>query len=172
MYLQPLHIQPIRDLRATTKGDMRKGKARTTVEHMARECVANQLRTLSRVVTGIYEKELRPLKLKAGQMVILAITGRRGRVRASEISRMLQVDASTLSRNLERMRARGWLELAEGDDERSRPLQLTASGREILAEAILAWERAQAKAVTLLGQDGVVDLRRLAAKVRAGAAAD
>lgn len=151
---------------------MPRGKPRTTVQQMARECVANQLRTLSRVVTGIYEKELRPLKLKAGQMMVLAITERRGRVRAAEISRMLHVDASTLSRNLERMRARGWLELAEGDDERSRPLQLTASGREILGEAILAWERAQAKAVTLLGDDGVADLRRMAAKVKATNAAD
>lgn len=140
-------------------------RTRRTVDRMARECVANQLRTLSRVVTGIYEDELRPLKLKPSQMVILAVTARFGQVRATELSRMLHVDASTLSRNLERIRARRWLEEAHAGDERSRPFRLTASGRAILREAILAWERAQAKAVTMLGKKGVADLRRLTAKV-------
>jgi len=142
------------------------------VDRMARECVANQLRTLSRVVTGIYENELRPLKLKASQMVILAVTARLGQVRATELSRILQVDASTLSRNVERIRARGWLEQALAGDERSRPFRLTASGKEILSEAVLAWERAQAKAVALLGRQGVADLRRLTAKVKATAPGD
>ena len=138
-----------------------------TLDRMARECVANQLRTLSRVVTGIYEDELRPLKLKASQMVILAVTARLGQVRATELSRMLRVDASTLSRNVERMRARGWLEETRAGDERSHPFQVTTSGEKILDEAVLAWERAQTKAVALLGKEGVADLRRLTVKVNA-----
>ena len=142
------------------------------VDRMARECVANQLRTLSRMVTGIYEDELRPLKLRASQMVILAVTARLGQVRATELSRMLHVDASTLSRNVERIRARGWLEQARAGDERSHPFRLTASGKEILGEAVLAWERAQAKAVALLGRQGVADLRRLTVKVKATAPGD
>jgi DNA-binding MarR family transcriptional regulator len=96
---------------------------------MARECVGKQLRMLDRVVTGIYEDELRPLKLKASQMVILVLTATRGEVRAVEIARELQLDASTVSRNVERMRSRGWLEAVPGRDERSRPFRLTARGR-------------------------------------------
>ena len=59
---------------------MARDEIQTTVDRMARECVGNQLRLLSRVVTGIYERELRPLKLTASQMVILALTAKRGRV--------------------------------------------------------------------------------------------
>jgi len=151
---------------------MRRKGTRTIVERMARECVANQLRTLTRVVTGIYEEQLRPLKLKASQMVILAITEKRGQVRAAELSLMLHVDASTLSRNLERMRARGWLEEARGGDERSRPFRLTASGKKILREAFLAWERAQESAVGLLGREGVANLHHLTEKVKTAASAD
>jgi DNA-binding MarR family transcriptional regulator len=151
---------------------MARGKIQSTADRMARECVGNQLRMLSRVVTGVYEDELRPLKLKVSQMIILAITAKQGQVRAVELSRALQMDASTVSRNVERMRARGWLEQAPGEDERSHPLRLTASGRRLFSDATLAWERAQAKAVGLLGKEGVSLLRLTTEHVKAGTAAD
>ncbi len=144
---------------------MKRGNLEKAVDRMARECVANQLRMLSRVVTGIYEEELRPLRLKVSQMVILALTEKRGQIQASELSQILHVDASTLSRNLERMRARGWVRQVAGQDERSRPLMLTDKGREMLGRAVTAWERAQAAALRLIGKEGVAALRRLTKQV-------
>jgi DNA-binding MarR family transcriptional regulator len=82
------------------------------------------------------------------------------------------MDASTVSRNVDRMRARGWLEEAPGEDSRSRPFRLTASGRKVLRDAALAWERAQAKAVGLLGKEGVALLRRTTGNLKARASAD
>jgi DNA-binding MarR family transcriptional regulator len=140
-----------------------------TVERMARECVGNQLRMLSRVMTGIYEEELRPLKLKVSQMVILVVTAKNRQVRAVELSRELHMDTSTLSRNLERMRARGWLEQAPGEDGRSRPFHLTARGEKLLRDAIRAWERAQAKALGVVGPEGALALRRISERVKEGA---
>ena len=151
---------------------MRKKSTRAAVELMARECVGNQLRLLGRVVTSVYEEELRPLKLTPSQMIILAITTQQGRVRAVELSRLLQMDASTVSRNVERLRARGWIAEASGEDSRSRPFRLTPDGEKVLEDAIVAWERAQAKAVELLGKDGVALLRRTTRNVRARASAD
>ena len=146
---------------------MKRKSTRAAVEFMARECVGNQLRLLDRVVTSVYEDELRPLKLTPSQMIILAITAQQGRVRAVELSRSLQMDASTVSRNVERLRARGWVEEASGEDSRSRPFRLTVDGEKVLEDAIVAWERAQAKAVDLLGKEGVALLRRTTKKVRA-----
>jgi DNA-binding MarR family transcriptional regulator len=146
---------------------MARDKTHATVERMARECVGNQLRLLNRVVTSVYEDELRPLKLTVSQMIILALTTKQEQVRAVEIARLLQMDASTVSRNVERMRARGWLEHVPGDDERSRPLRLTRVGKSVLRDATLAWERAQAKAVDLVGREGVALLRRLTKDVLA-----
>ena len=94
---------------------MKKKSTRAAVEFMARECVGNKLRLLGRVVTSVYEEELRPLKLTPSQMIILAITAQQGRVRAVDLSRLLQMDASTVSRNVERLRARGWIEEACGE---------------------------------------------------------
>jgi hypothetical protein len=53
-------------------------KTQTTVERMARECVGYQLRMLHRVVTSIYEDELRPLELEVSRMTILAVTAKQG----------------------------------------------------------------------------------------------
>jgi DNA-binding MarR family transcriptional regulator len=147
---------------------MARDDIQTTVERMARECVGNQLRLLSRVVTGVYERELRPLKLTASQMVILALTAKQGQVRSVELSKMLQMDASTVSRNVERMRARGWLEQAPGKDERSRPFRLTASGERMLRDASTAWEKAQAQALGLVGKEGAALLRRMSKKLAVG----
>ncbi len=141
------------------------------VDVMARECLGNQVRMLSRVVTGLYDEELRPLGLTSSQMVILALTAKHGEVRAAQLGRWLQIEASTLSRNIERMRTNGWIEQARTGDQRSRPFQLTASGKKILARAVLAWERAQARAVRLLGGDGVTHLKALTSKARKGEAA-
>jgi DNA-binding MarR family transcriptional regulator len=151
---------------------MARDEIHTTVERMARECVGNQLRLLSRVVTGIYERELRPLKLTASQMVILALTAKQGQVRSVELSKTLQMDASTVSRNVERMRTRGWLEQVPGKDERSRPFRLTAGGEKMLRDASTAWERAQEQAVGLVGTEGVALLRRMSKDLVAGLAPD
>jgi len=144
---------------------MTRKKTRAAIELMARECVGNQLRLLGRVVTGIYEDELRPLKLTPSQMIILALTAQQGMVRAVELSRALQMDASTLSRNVERLRDRGWVEEASGEDSRSRPFRLTAGGEKVLEDAIVAWERAQASAVDLLGKEGVSFLKTTTKRV-------
>jgi DNA-binding MarR family transcriptional regulator len=151
---------------------MKKKSTRASVEFMVRECVGNQLRLLGRVVTSVYEEALRPLKLTPSQMIILAITLQQQRVRAVELSRLLQMDASTVSRNVERLRARGWIEESSGEDARSRPFRLTDDGENVLENAIVAWERAQARAVDLLGEEGVALLRRTTRNVRARASAE
>ncbi len=89
-----------------------------------------------------------------------------------EFCRALQMDASTVSRNVERMRARGWLEEAPGEDERSHPFRLTSDVKKLLRDSTLAWERAQAKAVDLLGKEGVALLRLTTEHVKAGTAGD
>ncbi|MDH3211678.1 MAG: MarR family winged helix-turn-helix transcriptional regulator [Myxococcales bacterium] len=139
---------------------------------MARECVANRLRMLSRVITGLYEDEFRPIGLTVSQMIILVLTERRKELRAVEIARTLRMDASTVSRNLERMRSRGWLETLPREDDRSRPIRLTTSGRQVLREATLYWESAQAKAVSILGSEGVTVLRRVTDNLNSGEPAD
>lgn len=130
-------------------------KRTPSVDDVARECVAVRLRMLNRVITKLYDDALRPMGVKVSQMNILVATAKLGLARPAAVCEILQLDASTLSRNVERMRARGWLEVVPGEDARTQPFQLTAAGRKLLERTIPAWHKAQHEAIEYLGQEGV-----------------
>jgi DNA-binding MarR family transcriptional regulator len=132
------------------------------IDAIARDCIAVRLRLLSRVVTSVYDEALRPLGLKVSQLNILVVTGKLGLARPAAVCELLQLDKSTLSRNVERLRAKGWLEVVPGEDARTQPFQLTVKGKKLLERALPAWEEAQHTAGELLGQEGVVRLTRTA----------
>src|SRR5437870_9975987 len=98
------------------------------MDKVASECVAVRLRMLNRVITNIYDDALRPLDLKVSQMNILVAAAKLGTARPLEVCEYLHLDVSTLSRNVERMKARGWLEVVAEVDGRSQPFRLTAQG--------------------------------------------
>ncbi len=100
-----------------------------TEDLIARECLVVRLRLLNRVVTNIYDDALRPLGVKASQWNILVVTARLGLARPADVCQRLHLDTSTLSRNVERMRARDWLEVVDDEDGRAQPFRLTAEGR-------------------------------------------
>ena len=101
----------------------------TTIDTIARNCIAVRLRSLNRVVTGIYDDALRPVGMRISQLNILVVAAKLGLARPAQVCEFLQLDTSTLSRNVERMRAQGWLEIVPGEDARTQPFRLTATGR-------------------------------------------
>src|SRR3954467_10046957 len=102
------------------------------IDRIADGCVAVRLRMLNRVITNIYDDALRPLDLKVSQMNILVAAAKMGTARPLEVCEYLHLDVSTLSRNVERMKVRGWLRVVPDQDGRSQPFQLTPQGRALL----------------------------------------
>jgi DNA-binding MarR family transcriptional regulator len=142
-----------------------------TIDTIAKTCVAVRLRLLNRVVTSIYDDALRPLGLKASQMNVLIVTAKLGLARPARVCEILQLDSSTLSRNVERMRTAGWLEVVPGEDARAQPFRLTPLGKRLIEKAVPAWEDAQGQATELLGKE-VIALLAKAAKKLGGPTAD
>jgi DNA-binding MarR family transcriptional regulator len=130
-------------------------KSTTTIETIASSCIAGRLRLLNRVVTNLYDEALRPLGVKLSQGNVLAVTAKLGVARPAEVCAILELDTSTLSRTVERMVENGWLEILPDDDGRSHPFQLTEQGKRLMEKAIPAWEKAQAEAKKILGDDGL-----------------
>src|SRR5262245_62470683 len=141
---------------------MRLDRLKEDAAEVLRDCVATRLRLANRVITKVYDDALRPHGLKVTQMAMLVVAEDRGLIRQSEVGAELQLDDSTLSRNLERMRANGWLEEAPGDDARVHSYRLTEAGRILLEKAIPAWRGARKEAKRLLGDAGVQALRHFA----------
>jgi DNA-binding MarR family transcriptional regulator len=138
-----------------------------TEDVIARECLAVRLRLLNRVVTNIYDDALRPLGVKASQLNILVVTARLGLARPADVCQRLQLDTSTLSRNVERMKSNGWLEVVADDDGRAQPFQLTPLGRKLLEQAKPAWGEAQKEVKELIGDDVITSIDVAVQRVRA-----
>ncbi len=137
------------------------------IEQIARECVAVRLRMLNRVVTNVYDEALRPLGLKVSQMNILVAVALMGSSRPTDLGEALHIDISTLSRNLERMKNRGWLELLSDDhDGRAQQVRLTSEGRELLKTAAGFWEAAQSQVIATLGAEMVQQLTTSTDRIR------
>src|SRR6188768_4315918 len=142
------------------------------IDKVASECVAVRLRMLNRVVTNIYDDALRSLDLKVSQMNILVAAAKMGTARPIQVCEYLHLDVSTLSRNVERMKARGWLEVVPDEDGRSQPFRLTSQGRKLLEKAMPAWRGAQEQVKNVLGDEFVEQLNQAMKRVSKGAAAN
>src|SRR5881396_2230409 len=140
------------------------------IDKIAGECVAVRLRMLNRVITNIYDNALRPLDLKVSQMNILVAAAKMGTARPLEVCEYLHLDVSTLSRNVERMKGRGWLEVVPDEDRRSQPFRLTPQGRKLLEKAVPAWSAAQQQVKQVLGDEIVSQLNRAVKRIGAAAA--
>ena len=139
-------------------------KSEPDIGAMVSECIAVRIRLLSRVITKLYDDALRPLGLKISQANILAATWRLGLVSPLKLCEILHLDPSTLSRNVERMRVKGWLEVVPSGDGREQPFRLTTRGEAILKRTFPAWKKAQEHATALLGSRGAALLRQATGK--------
>jgi DNA-binding MarR family transcriptional regulator len=143
------------------------GKRTSDIDTISRTCIAVRLRLLNRVVTNLYDDALRPLGLKVSQLNILIAAAQLGLARPARMCEVLQLDRSTLSRNVRPLQLRGWLEVVPDDDARAQPFRLTAKGKRLIEKAVPAWERAQRRASKLLGAEGVAVLDKAAGRLEA-----
>ena len=129
-------------------------------------CMCHQARMAARVVTRAYDDALRPTRLRATQVSVLAAVGARGALSIKSLADTLQMERSTLTRNLRPLEKRGYVELAPEGRYRSRVLTLTPAGRAALVTALPLWEGAQRKLKRRVGhhwpavQDGLAILAR------------
>src|SRR5436305_5311418 len=106
----------------------RQREDRPPAEVIAAECIAVRVRALNRAITALYDDALRPHGLRVGQLNLLVAVARMGTARPADLCRVLNMDKSTLSRDVEVMRRNGWLEVEEGAG-RGRPLLIFSDGR-------------------------------------------
>jgi len=130
-------------------------------------CLAGCVRQLNRMVTAIYDGALAKAGLKASQFGVLISVVNRTQARPAELTKHLQLDESTLSRNVERMCARGWLRLVQDADRRSHLIEVTDKGQALIRKCLPAWQKAQAEVSRRLGSDTVAELRSARRKLTA-----
>jgi DNA-binding MarR family transcriptional regulator len=151
-----------------TISKMDKKMDRTRVEFIAEECVAVRLRLLTRAVTKIYNRALQPYRVTISQMNILVAVSCMKQARQQDVCRALHLDKSTLSRDVERMEAKGWMRSTEGVDRRTGWLSVTLAGKKLLERAFPAWDQAQHHAKALLNEKDIAGIDRAIRALRPG----
>jgi DNA-binding MarR family transcriptional regulator len=124
-------------------------------------CTNLKLRQLGRVVTRHYDACIVPTGLKITQYSLLSHVVGLGPIRPSDLAQRMQLEPSTLTRNLQPLIADGLLRLGPGEDGRSRLVEATPAGRAKRAQAQRAWKQAQLALNEKLGVRRVAALHAL-----------
>jgi DNA-binding MarR family transcriptional regulator len=129
-------------------------------------CVGYRVRRLSRIISAIYDDAFGPLKLKISQFGILVMLARHGASSAADLCRLVMMDKSTASRNLQRMRRRGWISVVQDGAGPGQKVSLTPGGAQVLQKAFPLWRGAQEEATRRLGADGMKALEVVVARMK------
>jgi DNA-binding MarR family transcriptional regulator len=116
-------------------------------------CACAATRLAARVLTGVYDQELRRTGLQAAQFGLLAALDRHASASQQQLAAWLAMDQSTLSRNLKGLARKRWVTSQVAPGTRSARYRATAAGRTALARARPGWQRAQARVKRAMGDD-------------------
>ncbi len=128
-------------------------------------CTCARLRRLTRRITALYDRELAPTGLRVTQYSLLANLRRRSGaegdagVPVSALADALDMDRTTLTRNLRPLLDQGWVALApDAADARVRRARITPHGQAVFDGAVPHWRAAQAFVNRTLGEADVAAL--------------
>jgi DNA-binding MarR family transcriptional regulator len=123
-------------------------RRRATVRHDAGTiaelgCACASARQLARMLTRVYDQQLRGAGLEAAQFALLSTLDSDGPCTQSTLGRHHGLDKTTVSRNLNVLKRKGWVARLPTLDRRERRIGLTATGRAMLEDARPHWQKAQ-----------------------------
>jgi DNA-binding MarR family transcriptional regulator len=134
----------------------------SAVDEIVHECLAVRIRLLSRAVTGVYDVALAGHGVSIAQVNLMAALGKIGPCSPTTLGELLQLERSTISRNLNLLLKQGWIQATSTDARGMREIALTAAGRKKIETVLPAWRAAQQQATQLLGSSGVSAVQKMA----------
>jgi DNA-binding MarR family transcriptional regulator len=141
--------------------------SQTQIDTRTLPCLCAQTRRVDRIFNRIYDDALRPLGINTMQKSMLSNIGRHpDGVDFAQLSELLALDRSTLTRNLMTLESAGYVSVTPDEhDHRKRHVVLTPAGQATLAASEPLWRDAQRRVVDALGFDRAEELATLLASV-------
>ena len=129
-------------------------------------CACLHVRRADRQLSQLYDQYMRPVGIRSTQYGMLRCVAELPASFISDIGRVLNMDQTTVTRNIEKLEKAGLVETRpHPDDPRKKMVELSAIGKAKLAEAHPQWEEAQKRIISRMGQDDFNDLIRLLNKL-------
>lgn len=123
-------------------------------------CLATAVRQADRLIASVFDERLRGVGLRGTQLALLGAVASMDRPNQGDLAEATSTDATTLSRNLDRLLERDLVDRIECTrDRRMRRYRLTDEGRRTLREALPLWQAAQDEVAEQLGKGLCESLR-------------
>jgi DNA-binding MarR family transcriptional regulator len=132
-------------------------------------CICVNLRRASRAISQLYDEAMAASGLKVTQFSLLRAIERNEPVAITALADDMELDRTTLARNLAPLERDRLLTRSAGRDQRVTEVRLTAAGRAAIARALPLWEAAQAKVKQHLGSEKLAQLRAITEQAAAAA---
>lgn len=120
------------------------------LDAMNQQCIAFCVRKASRVMTAYYDEGLSDLGIKSTQLSILVTLANKGPIGMTALAEQLNLEQSTLSRNLKPLEKAGFISTRQAAQSRGKEAFLTQLGLRIVEKSIPRWQEAQKKALQAL----------------------
>lgn len=133
-------------------------------------CACQNLRRATRVVTRIYDRELRKAGIEITQFGLLTALAIVGKANQKALSDGFAMDSTTLTRTLAVLRKQGWIDVRPGKDRRERVFRLTAAGKRRIATAQRHWQAAERRLRKALGTTAWKAMQATVAQITRAAA--
>lgn len=128
---------------------------------MARACYCAVLRTAARKMTALYDEALKPVGIQLAQFSLLRSIERTEPISLTDLGRRIELDRSTVGRNVRLLQRMGLVRIVPGADQREATVRLEEAGRAVLQEGAPLWDRAQRSVEAKIGAEAAVQLRDL-----------
>jgi DNA-binding MarR family transcriptional regulator len=116
-------------------------------------------------MSAIYDQAVARHGVTIAQVNLLTTLGEVGPCAPRKLGEVLQLERSTVSRNLDLLMEKGLVEAVSSDAKGIREVILTASGHRKIEDVLPDWRAAQKQASQLLGSDGVRAVHEASASI-------
>ena len=130
---------------------------------MSAPCYCVLLRKTSRKLSAAYDAALAPLGINIAQFSLLRHIRRAGALSVTDLAAKVELDRSTVGRNVKVLQRMGLVAARPGADQREALLALSPEGARTLEAAEPLWDQVQADLDARLGPARMTQLQDLLA---------
>jgi DNA-binding MarR family transcriptional regulator len=121
-------------------------------------CYCATLRRATRRVTALYDQALAGHGITLAQFSLLRTLRRHGPISLTDLAARMELDRSTIGRNIRVVEKAGWVQPATTGDQRETAIEISPAGLRLLEETEPDWTMTQQRVEAKLGTSGVLTL--------------
>lgn len=140
-----------------------------SIEAIPELCLGMASRLASRTTTRVFGMLMGPLGVDATQFPIMVQLRLHPGIVVSALSRLLDIEASAVSRNIQALERKGLVAATGGHGRNGKRLTLSADGQQLLDRAVQCWRDAQRMLIEELGEEQAEEVRRTMRSLNAAA---